>query len=109
MAHGWDFTAKQTQSSTGQTTLCWAAIVHGTLVNRTVHQQKSVATSGLQAPEKESGMTHYVNGRSHGLHMLQWFSAKENLTKQTKLSGFSLQQVSSIVGQLLKLDKRLTN
>ena len=41
--------------------------------------------------------------------MLQWFSAKENLTKQTKLSGFSLQQVSSIVGQLLKLDKRLTN
>ena len=33
--------------------------------------------------------------------MLQSFSAKKNLTKQTKLSGFSLQQVSSIAGQLL--------
>ena len=52
----------------------------------------------LQAPEKESGMTYNVNGISHGLHMLQWFSAKENLTK---FSGFSLQQVSSIVGRLL--------
>ena len=75
--------------------------MHGTLVNRTVHQQKSVATSGLQAPEKESGMTHPVNGISYTLHMLQSFSAKENLTKQTKLSGISLPQVSSIVGQLL--------
>ena len=52
----------------------------------------------LQAPEKESGMTYNVNGISHGLHMLQSFSAKENLTK---FSGFSLQQVSSIVGLLL--------
>ena len=52
----------------------------------------------LQAPEKESGMTYDVNGISHGLHMLQSFSAKENLTK---FSGFSLHQVSSIVGLLL--------
>ena len=56
-----------------------------------------MAKSGLQAPEKESGMTHDVNGISQGLHMLQSFSAKENLTR---FSGFSLQQVSSIVGQL---------
>ena len=69
MAHGWDFTAKQTESSTGQRTHCWAAItsesrgslVHGNLVNRGVDQAKSVATSTLQAPEKESGMTGIVN------------------------------------------------
>ena len=47
---------------------------------------------------KGSGMTYNVNGISHGLHMLQSFSAKENLTK---FSGFSRHLVSSIVRQLL--------
>ena len=70
-------------------------------MNRTIYQQKSVAACTLDAREKESGMTYPVNGISYTLHMLQSFSAKENLTKQTKSSGFSLQQVSSIVGQLL--------
>ena len=52
-------------------------------------------------------MTYPVNGISYTLHMLQSFSAKENLTKQTKLSGISLQQVSSIVGQLLSYSSDL--
>ena len=60
MAHGWAFTAKQTQSSTGQTTLCLAAIVRGALVNQTIHQVKSVATYLLQAPIEGSGMTGRV-------------------------------------------------
>ena len=55
-------------------------------MNQTVLQQKSVSPSTLRAPEKESGMTYNVNGISHTLHMLQSFSAKENLTK---FSGFS--------------------
>ena len=40
---GWDFTARQTTSSTGQTTLRWPDILHGTLVNRTIHQLRGVA------------------------------------------------------------------
>ena len=36
------------------------AILHGMLVNRTIHQVRSVAKFTAQDPQKESGMTRNV-------------------------------------------------
>ena len=59
--HGWDFTVRQTRSFTGQTVVRWQAIPHGTLVNRTVHQVRSVATCMVRhMPQKERGTTYGV-------------------------------------------------
>ena len=75
---GWDFTARQTRSSTGQMAPRWRATLHGPLVNRTT-KLRNAPTCMVRDPRRESGTTWFVPDARQKLHWLLSFSARRTL------------------------------
>ena len=88
MVHGWDFTVRQTQSSTGQMTPRWPAIPHGTLVNQTAPQLRSAAKFTVQGLRKESGTTRNAIYSTRKLNWARFCSARKTLKYNNALIAF---------------------